>query len=120
MKRKSRSEAIQRIAALWSPLYKRLILAGARVAPRGGSTVNIVSGAGQTTALADAWAPTFAAKQLATEGRDEYLAAWPTPVVLGDTMPPDIDSYMDFLKDAIDTAPGKDGIPYGGWRAYGD
>ena len=79
---------MHRIAALWSPFNKRLILAGVRVAANDGQQFSIATGSKQVEALAAAWAPVFTAKQVASEGRDEYLSAWAHPVNLAECAQP--------------------------------
>ena len=120
-KKKSKKSALARVAKLWSPLDKRLVLKGVRVLSSCGVGPAVArSSQEQAEALSKAWAPTFEAKAVDPAKGDALLDRWGGSFDFSLARPPCPRDFHEFLSRVGHSAPGRDGIPYGGWKATGE
>ena len=111
----SRTLTLARLASLWTPFNKKVILSGlicSTGVTRGPDA--IVAGLGQQ------WAPTFAAKVFDVRAAEDFLRAHPCSYSFVDAGVPNIANYLEYIRHAKHSAPGPDGIPYAACAAGGD
>ncbi len=114
----NKGQLLSRLAKLWVPFKKNLIIAGIR------SKGTVHRGACMFDALADAWAPTFSWKPIDQNAALKVLELasrnipLPPPELL-DATPPTNDTYDIYMKRLRDSGTGPDGLPYSAWAATG-
>ena len=114
-KKPSRAARAERLLSLWNPFRRRAI------------TISIKRVDGTTTAdrdeslaeLAKSWAPTFAAKESDGNLTKALFHQYGNPLRCKDLRLPGSEMFSLFFKRAGHSAPGPDGIGYGGWAAVG-
>ena len=115
----NRVNALMRMARLWSPFDKRLMLHGIKCVREDGSFVVVTAPASKVEALRTGWAPTFAHKTTDTALASQILAQHSTKWEFADIQPPTMSDISNALRCAKHSAPGVDGLPYAAWQAAG-
>ena len=111
--------AIERMAKLWSPFDKRLVLSGIRRKQLDGFVSIVTSPSGKVATLRDSWAPTFSAKPFDSELASRVLAQYATTWDFSGVSPPCLEYFEAALLNVRPSAPGPDGLPYSAWTAAG-
>ena len=122
-KQKSKIEANSRKAKLWSPFAKRLILSGVRRDDHDGNQLTTLierEPKKKLGALASAWEPTFRKKLINENLAKSFLTRFGRPFDFSECIPPNRDTIRGVIDRAINSATGKDGIPYEGWKQAGE
>ncbi len=106
---------IARLAKLWVPLAKRLLLSGVRLA-----NGTVVKGHSDIfTQLANDWCPTFERKPFDEQAAKLFLDQYGTQHTFSNTQVPDVEYIELYLSKLVDSGVGPDGLPYSAWRAAG-
>ena len=120
----SKVSGITRLAKLWSPFDRRLVLTGIRTrtinkdAKSTDEAFDVVRGDRQIgAALAAGWENTFTkVKPIDCEMASRYLERWAVKYDFSGCTPPTSLSYQSFLDQVRHSATGPDGIPYAAWQ----
>ena len=108
------SAKLAREAAAVVPISKRLFLQGLRVSG------DILRGrTDQLQALASAWAPTFAARQIDHTRALTFLNSIDLPSVTDKIEPPAPQDFLEYSSRQHDSGTGPDGLPYSAWTYAG-
>ena len=112
--------ALLRLARLWSPFDKRMILTGVRcgLLPDGRPRI-ITAPSERLRLLRDAWRPVFSCKHTDTCRAQQILDEFASPIDCSQVSPPCIDDFVFAAAHVKNSAPGRDGLPYAAWRAAG-
>ena len=111
--RKSYREGLRRWTRLWLPFGRQLVVATVvdqDQAAHSGDEARVAALTKHWQATFDGTAP---APGLGDELADHYVQPWPRELL--PTAPPGRSAILAVLAKAQKTAPGPDGIPYGGW-----
>ena len=119
-KKLSKMQAISRLAKLWAPQDKRLILDAVKIPSHSGAYLLERSPAGRSAALASAWAPIFSTKIVDEGQARSFCAKWCAPLASHLLKPISNASVRSFLRSAKHSQPGPDGVPYLAWEVAGD
>jgi hypothetical protein len=108
----SRSRAqlamLRRLSELWRPQGKRLSIAGIRI-----DNNRIINEPNlMLSTLADAWEPTFAAKEIDTLQATNFATEFCSKIYFSTSPPPSSTTFSRFLSRVRHSGPGKNGIPY--------
>ena len=109
------SSNLSRLAKLWIPFGKKLVLEGVIVS---GNT--IFNEPQKTLALGAAWQDTFSAKPFQPEQSKLFLDNLGDIGSYSPTAPPDYWLFRRAVSRGPNSSPGPDGIPYQAWRASTD
>ena len=94
----SRVNALARLAKLWSPFNKRLVLSAIRVgADRRGNHILARSPTEQLDALRRTWAPVFASTPVDVDKGRDFLKEWAVPLDFSTSRPPNLNDYVQCL-----------------------
>jgi hypothetical protein len=116
----SKQRAITRLAKLWAPQDKRLVLAAVKV-PSGSNSFAIErQPERRAAALASSWSPTFSVKEVDEDKARSFCARWCAPALWHLIRPVSRACMRWYIKSVKDAAPGPDGLPYSAWGAAGD
>ncbi len=105
---------LAREAAVVVPISKKLILQGLRVA---GNILRDPSD--QFQALSEAWAPTFAHRQVDHSNALDFLNSINLPSIDADIGPPAPQDFLEYSSRQRDSGTGPDGLPYSAWTSSG-
>ena len=113
---KKRRTGTQRLAQLWAPHAKRLVLHGIAVTNAGRVTVHR---ADRNVPLQRAWSEVFTATPVDVDLGAKFARQWCIPLDHDHICPPGTIEISKFLQRAPASAPGPDGLPYDAWRYAG-
>ena len=117
----SKMQALLRLARLWSPFDRRLVVAGVITGFRSdGSPQVVLDSSARLGALSAAWSDTFSAKPSCGATAEEVISRWACPLDFGGVSPPSVEDFKAAASRARSSAPGRDGLPYSAWAAAGD
>jgi hypothetical protein len=109
--------AAARLARLWSPFDRRLVVSGIVTSRNDDGAPVVARGPDIVDALAAHWKPTFTAKPIDLPGSLRFLSEWASPFDFSAATPPSTNDYLAYLARVKNSAPGPDGIPFEAWRA---
>ena len=109
------SSNLSRLAKLWIPFGKKLVLEGVIV-----SGIVIFNEPQKTLALGAAWQDTFSAKPFQLEKSKLYLDNLGDIGSYSQIPPPDYWTFRRAVARGPNSSPGPDGLPYMAWRACRD
>ena len=113
--------ALFRLARLWSPFDRRLVVAGVITGFHSdGSPSVVLDPTARIGALSVAWSDTFSAKPSCMATAEEVIARWARPLDFSGVAPPTVEDFRAAASRARSSAPGRDGIPYEAWAAACD
>ena len=120
-RRSNRMSALLRLARLWSPFDRRLVVAGVITGFRSdGSPCVVLDPTARIGALSAAWSDTFSAQPSCMATAEEVIARWARPLDFSRVSPPSVEDFKTAASRARSSAPGRDGLPYEAWAAAGD
>ena len=111
-KKKSKGNALNRLAELWTPFNKSVILQGVR--DEHGKVVR--DPAQLFSCLASAWSKTFSSKPFDSVQAQAFLENH-CPAYSHDATPPTPQDFANCIRSVMHSSPGSDGIPYCGWAS---
>ena len=114
-KKTSKSQAIARLARLWAPADKRLVLAAVKVPTSACEFFVVRRPEARSAALASAWSPTFSAKSVDEVKARTFCERWCAPAAWHLMKPASSGRIRSFIRSVVDSAPGPDGLPYSAW-----
>jgi len=111
----NKQAALSKLARSWRPFGRQMILTG--VITLDGVVTDPTQ---KANALGSSWAKTFAEKQFLESRVKEFLDKYARPYDLSTVSFPSVDTIINFLLRAKDSAPGPDGLPYAAWLFAGE
>jgi hypothetical protein len=116
----SKLRAVSRLAQLWAPQDKRLVLAAVK-APSDYSALSVTRRPDlRSAALAAYCSSTYSPKKFDEAKARSFCATWCAPAARQLIKPPSSMSVRAFIKSSKHSKPGPDGLPYAAWDAAGD
>jgi hypothetical protein len=120
-KKTSITRAVTRLAKLWAPTDKRLILAAVQIGVNSsGEAAMARSPAHRMAALSSGWSPTFGVKEVNEKEARNFCEKWCVPAQWHLAHPATRRCFTSFLKSVQHASPGPDGVPYCAWEAAGN
>ena len=120
-KKTSITRAVTRLAKLWAPTDKRLILAAVQIGVNSsGEAAMARSPAHRMAALSSGWSPTFGDKEVNEKEARNFCEKWCAPAQWHLAHPATRRCFTSFLKSVRHASPGPDGVPYCAWEAAGN
>ena len=115
VRKSSKLRAVTRLARLWAPTDKRLVLAAVKVPSTSGGYNLERRPELRTAALASGWLSTFCVKKINEEKARSFCAKWCVPAAWHLVKPISRGRIRAFTKNLKHSEPGPDGLPYAAW-----
>ena len=118
---KKKRNSLHDLSKLWSPFDKKLVLSGIRTGTSSmGHHIVSTDPVEQFDALKTHWSPTFTEKLFDKFEARKALEDYVNHFDFSSECPVDVDDFFRAMKmSKAWSAPGPDGIPFGGWTAVG-